>query len=111
VAGEKQNAFAASVSAFEVFKAVIDDDAGNIFAGVAGEKADFGELTSERNEFSANQAAAFALWHFGEGESEVAQGNATQASVNRIDGQPQCDSDGARHGTGEHAQDLYPGPD
>jgi hypothetical protein len=31
--------------------------------------------------------------------------------VKRVDRQPECDSDGARHGTGEQAQDFYPGPD
>jgi hypothetical protein len=31
--------------------------------------------------------------------------------VNRVDGQAECDSDGARQGTGEQAQNLYPGPD
>jgi hypothetical protein len=111
VGGEKENAFAASVGALEVFKAVIDDDAGDIFAGVAGEEADFGELASERNEFSANQTAALALGHFGEGEREVAHANAAQAPVKRVDGQPEGDADGARRGTGEHAQGLYPGPD
>jgi hypothetical protein len=86
VGGEKQNAFAASVSALEIFKAVIDDDARNIFAGVAGEQADFGELASEGNEFAANQAAALARRHFREGESQIAHGNATQAPVNSVDG-------------------------
>src|SRR5208282_2838819 len=43
VSGEKEDAFAASVGALEVFKAVIDHDAGNIFAGVTGEETDFGE--------------------------------------------------------------------
>jgi hypothetical protein len=31
--------------------------------------------------------------------------------VKRVYGQPECDSHGARHGTGERAQDLDPGPD
>jgi len=111
VAGEKQNAFTASVSALEVFKAVIDYDAGDIFAGIAGEEADFGKLASERNEFAANQATALALGHFGKGESQVAPADATQAPVNDVDGQAEGDPDGARHGTGEQSQDLYPGPD
>ena len=46
VGGEKENAFAARVSALEVFKTVIDNDTRDIFAGVAGEEADFGELAS-----------------------------------------------------------------
>jgi hypothetical protein len=86
VSGEKKNAFAANVSALEVFKPVIDDYAGDIFAGVAREEADFGELASERNEFAAKQAAALARRHFGESESQVAQADATQASVNRVYG-------------------------
>ncbi len=86
VGGEKQNAFAASVRALEVLKAIIDNDARDIFTGVAGEEADFGELASKRNEFTANQAAALARRHFGEGESQVAQADATQASVRNVDG-------------------------
>src|SRR5208337_2760550 len=86
VAGEKQDAFAASVGALEIFKAVIDDDAGDIFAGVAREEADLGELASEGDEFAANQAAALAGRHFWEGKSQVAQANAAQASVNGVDG-------------------------
>jgi|SRR6266852_2504325 len=86
VSGEKKDAFAASVGALEVFKAVIDDDVGDIFAGVAREEADFGELAAERDEFAAKQAAALALRHFGEGESQVAQADATQASVNGVYG-------------------------
>src|SRR6266403_5863880 len=46
VSGEIEDAFAASVGALEVFKSVIDDDAGDIFTGVAREEADFGELAS-----------------------------------------------------------------
>src|SRR4029077_11193340 len=84
--GEKKNASAAGVGALEIFKAVIDDYAGDIFSGVAREEADFGELASEGNEFAAKQAAAFARRHFREGESQVPQADATQASVNRIDG-------------------------
>jgi hypothetical protein len=86
VSGKKQDPFAASVGALEVLKALIDDDAGHIFAGVAREEADFGELASERNEFAAKKAAALRLRHFGEGEGQVAQADAPQASVNRVDG-------------------------
>jgi hypothetical protein len=86
VTGEKKNAFAASVGALEVFKCIIDDDAGDIFASVAREEADFGELASEGDEFAAEETAALARRHFREGESQVAQADATQASVNRVDG-------------------------
>ena len=86
VSGEEEDAFAAGVGALEVFESVIDDDAGDIFAGVAREEADFGELASEGDEFAAKQAAAFALRHFREGESQVAQADAAQASVKRVDG-------------------------
>src|SRR5208282_5875929 len=98
VSGEKQNSFAASVGAFEVFKAIVDHGARNVFTGVTREEAHFGELASEGNEFAANQAAALVLRHFGKGEGQVADADATQASVNRVDGQSQRDSDGARHG-------------
>jgi hypothetical protein len=61
VSGEKKNASAASIGALEVFKAVIDDYAGDIFSGVTREEADFGELAAEGDEFAAKQAAALAL--------------------------------------------------
>ena len=64
VSGEKEDAFAASVGTFEIFKAFVDDDAGDIFFGVAGEETDFGELASEGDEFSANDAAAIGLRTF-----------------------------------------------
>jgi len=67
VSGEKEDAFAASVGALEVFKSVIDDNAGDVFTGVTREEADFGELASEGDEFAAKQAAALALRHFREG--------------------------------------------
>jgi hypothetical protein len=86
VSGEKKNTLAASVGALEVFKSVIDDDAGDIFVGVAREEADFGELASEGDEFASKQAAAGALRHFREGESQVAEADATQTPVNRVDG-------------------------
>jgi hypothetical protein len=86
VACEKQNAFAASVGALEVFKAVIDDDARDIFASVAGEEANLGELASEGNEFSAHETATLAWRHFRKSESQVAQTDATQASVDSVDG-------------------------
>jgi hypothetical protein len=111
VSGKKQNAFAASIGALEVFEAVIDDDAGNIFAGVAGKKADLGELASQGNELAANQAAALVRRHFREGESQVAHADATQAPVNRVDREPERDPEGARHRTGEQSQDLDPRPD
>src|SRR6266403_1575404 len=95
VSGEKEDAFAASVGAVEVFKFVIDDDAGDVLTGVTREEADFGELASERNEFAAKQAAALALRHFREGESQVAQADASQASMNRVDGSAECDPNGA----------------
>jgi hypothetical protein len=86
MASEKENSFATSVGALEVFKAVVDDYARDIFAGVAGKEADFGELASEGDELSANQAAALAWRHFREGESQVALADTTQASMNRVDG-------------------------
>src|SRR5258708_4186122 len=86
VASEKKNSLAAGISAFEVLKAVIDDHLGDIFASVAREEADFSELASERDEFAAEKAAALALRHFGEGESEIAQSDAAQASVHGVDG-------------------------
>jgi hypothetical protein len=67
VSGEKKNAFAAGVGALEVFKSVVDDDAGDVFAGVTREEADFGELASEGDEFASKQAAAIARRHFREG--------------------------------------------
>ena len=76
----------ASIRALEIFKAVIDDNAGNIFTRVTGEEANLGELASERNELAPKQAAALAERHFREGESEVAQPDATQASVKLVDG-------------------------
>src|SRR5208337_2907502 len=86
VSGKKQNAFAPCVGALEVFKAVVDDYARDIFAGVAGEEADLGKLASEGDEFAANQAAALARRHFGKSESQIAQADPAQASVNRING-------------------------
>jgi len=86
VSGEKQNAFASSVRALEVFKSVVDDDAGDIFSCVTREEADFGELASEGDEFAAKKAAALALRHFREGERQVAQADATQPSVNGVYG-------------------------
>jgi hypothetical protein len=85
VSGEKQDAFAALVGAFVVFEALIDDRTRNIFTGVTGEEADFGQLTPERDELSAKQAAAIGIRDFREGESEVAEADATQASVNCVD--------------------------
>ena len=53
MSGQKEDAFAASVGALEVFETVIDDYARNILAGVAGKEADFGELAPEGDKFSA----------------------------------------------------------
>jgi hypothetical protein len=111
VSSKKENAFAAGVGALEVFKAVVDDDAGDIFTGVAGEKADFCELASERDELAAKQAAALALRHFREGDSQVTESDPAQASVNRIDSQSKGNADGAREWTREQTQKFYPGPD
>jgi hypothetical protein len=96
VSGEKEDAFAASVGALEVFEAVIDNDSRDIFAGVAGEETDLGELASERNKLAAQQVAALAFRHFREGQRQVAQADIAQASVNGVDGQAQRDSDSAR---------------
>src|SRR5208337_5106685 len=111
VAGEKQNALAASVRALEIFKALIGNDAGRVFAGVAREEADFGELASEGDEFAAQQAAALGRRHFREGESQVAEADAAQASVDEVDDEAESDSLCARQGSGEQAQELYPGPE
>jgi hypothetical protein len=67
VSGEKENAFAASVGALEIFEAIVDDDAGDIFARVARKKANLGKLPPERNELSAHDLATFVRGHFGEG--------------------------------------------
>jgi len=68
VSGEKEDAFSASVSTLEIFEAFVDDGAGDIFFGVAGEETDFGELAPEGDEFSANDASAVGLRHFREGD-------------------------------------------
>jgi hypothetical protein len=111
VSGEKEYAFAAGIGALEVLKALVDDYAGNIFASEAGEEADLGELASEGYEFSAKQAAAFGWRHVGEGDGKVAEADATEASVDGVDGEAEGDPDGAGEGTGEQAQDFDPGPE
>ena len=63
-----------AIGAFVVFEAVVDDDAGDIFFGVAWEEADFGELASEGDEFSAKDAATFARRTCREGERQIAHG-------------------------------------
>jgi hypothetical protein len=87
MSGKKQNAFPASVGALEVLKAVINDDAGNIFASVAREETDFGQLAAKGDKFAAQQAATLTLGHFREGESQIAQADATQTSVCGADSQ------------------------
>jgi hypothetical protein len=72
MSGQKQNAFAPGIGALEVFEAVIDDHACDIFFRVSREEADLSELTSEGNEFSANYPALLAWVHLGKGEREVA---------------------------------------
>ena len=111
VSSQKQNAFAAGVGALEVLEPVVDYDAGDVFARVAGEKADFGELASERNENTAQDAASLAATHLGEREGEVAHADSAQASVKQVHHQPEGDSFGPRQGTGEQADGLNPQPD
>src|ERR1700689_5496268 len=86
VSGEEENAFASRVGAREVFESVIDDGAGEIFAGVAAEDADFSELAAQRDEFAAQQAPAFGLGHFREGEGKILQTDAAQPTVKCVDG-------------------------
>jgi hypothetical protein len=86
VSGEKEDAFAARIGALEVFKAVINDDAGNIFASVTREEANFGKLAPERNELPAKQAASLVLGHFRKRKSQIAQTHTAQAAIDRIDG-------------------------
>src|ERR1017187_8868343 len=86
MSGEKENAFAPSVGALKIFKAVVDDDAGDIFARVARKEADLGKLPPQRNELSAHDAATLVRRHFGEGQSQVAESDSTQASVGSVDG-------------------------
>jgi hypothetical protein len=44
---------------FVVFEAVIDDNFFDVLESVAGKLADFGELASQRSEFSTQDAGAF----------------------------------------------------
>jgi hypothetical protein len=64
VSSEKQNTLAAGVGALKIFEAFVDNYLGNIFAGVAGEKADFGKLPPEGNKFSTEKSPAFGEGHF-----------------------------------------------
>src|ERR1022692_3670974 len=86
VRGEKQYALAAGLGAFVVFESVVDDDVGDIFAGVTGKEADFGKLASERDEFSAHKTAAIFEGQFWKGQCEVAHADGAQAAVNMVDG-------------------------
>src|SRR5208282_1668972 len=83
---EKQDALAASISALEVFEAVIDNNARNVLRGVTGKQADFRKLASQGDELSPNQAAPLALGHIRKGNRQIAQADPPQPSVNRIDG-------------------------
>jgi len=111
VSGEKEDAFAARVGAIEIFEAFVNDGAGDIFFGVAGKETEFGELASERDEFSANDAAAIGFRHFREGDGQVAEADAAETSVDGVDDESESDADGASEGAGEHAEEFDPRPE
>jgi len=111
VSGEKEDTFAPSVGAFEIFKAFVDHDAGDIFFGIAGKETKFGELASEGDEFSANDAAAIGFGHFREGDGQVAKTDAAEASVDSVNGERESDADGASERAGDHAKEFDPGPE
>ena len=111
MAGEKEDPFATSVGALIVFKPFIYHYARDIFACVAGEQADFSQLPSQGDEFSAQQPTTLAVRHLRKCEREIAHPHTTQASVDRVDAQTEADPEGAGHGTRQQPQDFYPGPD
>jgi hypothetical protein len=92
VSGKKENTFAASVGAIEIFEAFVDHDARDIFFGVAGKETEFGELASEGDEFSA-------------------KANAAEASVDGVDCEAEGDAKGASKRAGEHSEEFDPRPE
>ena len=77
---------AAGHRAVVVFEPVVDDNPGDIFAGVAGEQTDFGKLAAQRDKLSAQKTAALAFRHFWESKFEVAHADGAEAAVNVVDG-------------------------
>jgi hypothetical protein len=111
VSGKKEDTFAASVGAIEIFEAFVDHDARDIFFGVAGKETEFGELASEGDEFSANDAAAIGFRHFREGDRQVAKANAAEASVDGVDCEAEGDAKGASKRAREHSEEFDPRPE
>src|SRR5260221_10758511 len=92
--GQKENAFTARKRSFEVFEAFVNDYLAYILARVVGEEADFGELASQGHVFAAQNAASLAARHFWKSQGQVAHSHAAQASMEKVDEQPESNAFG-----------------
>ena len=86
MARQKQNSLAAGQCTLVVFEPVIHHNFGSIFPGVTGEEAEFGQLASERNEFSPQKPTSVLRGHVGESEREIAHADGVQPAMDTVYG-------------------------
>src|SRR3954466_9589718 len=96
---EEKRSLATRESAFEVFEAVVDDNLCHIFARIAGEEADLGELPPQRDVLPAKRAAALAHRHFRKGQGQIPHADSAQSSQKNVHQQAKADADRARQRT------------
>src|SRR5580692_9371307 len=106
VAGEEQHAFPAGFRLFVVFESVVDDDFLDVLERVAGKLADFGELASQRSEFSTQDAGALGIAFLGKSHGQIAHADFSQAGVKEIDHLSKGDGCGPGQGARQDSEDF-----
>src|SRR5262249_19375632 len=85
VSGQKQDALAAFGSALKILKPVISDDFADVLTSVPRKKADLPKLAAEGSEHATHDPTALAQDFLGEGHLQIAQADAAQLAVKKID--------------------------
>src|ERR1019366_656228 len=84
MSGEEEHTLAALLGRFEIFEALVHGNLGNVFPGVAGKEAGFGEQASQRDVDTTQNPTAFFRRFLREGQLEVAHSDPAQSAVQMV---------------------------
>ena len=106
MSGKQQHSLTPGVRLLVVLESFVYDNLVDVFSGVFGKAADFGELSSQGEEFSAENALAFGVADIGKGERQVPQAHAAQTPVQQVNHLRDADAKGVSQRSRQASHDL-----
>jgi hypothetical protein len=110
VPSQEQHALASFGGAFEILKPVIGDDFADVLASVTRKKTDLPELATQGSEHATHNLAPLAHAFLRKRHLQIAQADAPQLAVEKIDEPSDGDADRPRRRPRKHTNGFHDAP-